>query len=253
MDVAAKVDPGVAINDYTSIFERQRIYNDYDAYLHGLRHRWVTFGDTAMVWRLPEFLANDDAGIDQIMRIAKGHWNLIIDLRDNPGGSVATLLRLIGWLYARDMPVAVVQGRRKTDTLVAHPSAKEPFQNRVIVLVNSGSASASEIFSRINQLQHRAVIVGDRSMGAVMVALFYTHEVGFARVYTYGAELTIEDMIMPDGGRLENVGVIPDTIVLPTAADLAAKRDPVLAAALGIAGVTITPERAATLFTEDRP
>jgi C-terminal processing protease CtpA/Prc len=53
---------------------------------------------------------------------------------------------------------------------------------------------------------------------------------------------------MPDGQRLENRGVIPDEIVLPTADDLRDGRDPALARALEVVGILVDPAAAARVF-----
>jgi C-terminal processing protease CtpA/Prc len=59
--------------------------------------------------------------------------------------------------------------------------------------------------------------------------------------------VTVADLVMPDGGKLENVGVIPDELVLPTGDDLAAGNDPALARALTVLGVPTTPKQAGAL------
>jgi C-terminal processing protease CtpA/Prc len=52
---------------------------------------------------------------------------------------------------------------------------------------------------------------------------------------------------MPDGGKLENTGVVPDYVVLPTGEDIAAGNDPALARALTLLGVPFTPKQAGAL------
>jgi C-terminal processing protease CtpA/Prc len=64
----------------------------------------------------------------------------------------------------------------------------------------------------------------------------------------YGASITNADVIMSDGKSLEHVGVTPDELLLPTAADLAAKRDPVLSRAAALVGMQLAPEKAGAMF-----
>ena len=81
-----------------------------------------------------------------------------------------------------------------------------------------------------------------------MEAKQYPHQLGIDTVVPYGISITDADIIMSDGKSLEHVGVIPDEMKIPTAMDLASQKDPVLAYAASLLGVTITPEKAGALF-----
>ena len=76
----------------------------------------------------------------------------------------------------------------------------------------------------------------------------YEHEVGQDVVVFYGVSVTDADIVMSYSKSLENVGVTPDEIKVPTPADMAAKHDPVLAYAAGLLGSTISSEKAGALF-----
>jgi carboxyl-terminal processing protease len=173
---------------------------------------------------------------------------LILDLRGNHGGYEETLLRLIGNLLDKDVKVGDLKRRKEEKPLIAKTRGDNIFAGKLIVLIDSESGSAAELLARVVQLEKRGTVIGDVSAGAVMRAREFSHDVGVDVKIFYGLSVTDADVIMTDGKSLEHVGVTPDEIRLPTAADLAAKRDPVLAYAASLAGVTISPEKAGALF-----
>jgi C-terminal processing protease CtpA/Prc len=118
----------------------------------------------------------------------------------------------------------------------------------LVVLVDSQSASASELLARVIQLEKRGVIMGDHSEGGVMEAKRYSYATGTDIVAFFGAEITEADIIMTDGKSLERVGVTPDEVMIPTAGDLASGRDPVLAHAAETLGFKVTAEAAGKMF-----
>jgi len=119
------------------------------------------------------------------------------------------------------------------------------------VLIDSNSGSAAELFARVIQLEKRGTVIGDQSAGAVMRSIFRPGLLGDmsnGNMIPYGASITDSDIIMSDNKSLEHIGVTPDELLLPTAADLAARRDPVLARAAALAGAELSAEKAGTLF-----
>ena len=73
-------------------------------------------------------------------------------------------------------------------------------------------------------------------------------QMGAERVLFYGASITNADIIMSDGKSLERVGVIPDETIVPTAQDVAAGRDPVLARASALLDLDLDAAAAGRLF-----
>ncbi|MGA8553291.1 MAG: S41 family peptidase [Candidatus Acidiferrales bacterium] len=213
---------------------------------HNVRQRWGTVGDV-MVWKMPEFILSDGE-IDRIFNDARKHKALILDLRDDPGGANVTLDRMLGNVFDHDVKIADRTGRKEMKPEVAKTRGKDAFDGKLIVLVDSRSASCAELFPRVIQLEHRGIVIGDRTAGAVMEARHYPGAQGADTKIFYSFSVTEADMIMKDGKSLEHVGVIPDESVIPTGKDLASGSDPALARAAQLAGLNLDPVAAGKMF-----
>ncbi|MGA9885818.1 MAG: S41 family peptidase [Candidatus Acidiferrales bacterium] len=211
-----------------------------------VRQRHVEM-DGIMIWKMPEFVLETDQ-VDHLFDIARKQKTLILDLRENPGGSEDTLTRMVGDVMDHDVTIGDRVGRRHLKPLEAKSAGGRVFTGKLIVLADSESASAAELFARVIQLEHRGIVLGDKTSGSVMEAREYGYEQGLETVISYGFSVTEADLIMKDGNSLEHVGVTPDEEIVPTAQDLAAGRDPVLARAVAIAGGTLDAESAGKLF-----
>ena len=86
-----------------------------------------------------------------------------------------------------------------------------------------------------------------------MEARHYNEAIGADSLVVYGFSITSANLVMADGKSLEDVGVIPDELLLPSAEDLAADKDPVMSHALELAGVTMDPAAAGKLFPFEWP
>jgi C-terminal processing protease CtpA/Prc len=213
---------------------------------HVSRQRWVDVGDV-MVWKMPEFEMEDHT-VDHIFADARKHQTLILDLRGNQGGYSVTLERMIGNIFDHEVKIGDRVGRKALKPLVAKTRGHDAFSGKLIVLVDSISASCAELFPRVVQLEHRGTVIGDRTAGAVMEARGFDESQGADVKVFYSFSITEADLTMKDGKSLEHTGVTPDEIVLPTAQDLASGSDPVLAHALELAGHKVDPVAAGKMF-----
>jgi len=213
---------------------------------HVVRQRWVDAGDV-MIWKMPEFFI-EDREVDRIFGDARKHKTLILDLRGNPGGAIVTLDRMLGHLFDHDVKIADRVGRKEMKPEIAKTRGGDAFSGKLIVLVDSTSASCAELFPRVIQLEHRGTVIGDRTAGAVMESRHYPGSQGTDTKIFYGFSITEADLTMTDGKSLEHIGVTPDEIVIPTAQDLASGKDPVLARALELAGHKVEPVAAGKMF-----
>jgi C-terminal processing protease CtpA/Prc len=213
--------------------------------------RVVEMDNELMILKFPHFFLNESK-IDSLISNARKHKTLILDLRGNGGGEISTLELLLAGVFDKEIKIADRLGRVEREPLLARKRGR-CFDGKVLVLVDSRSASASELFARVIQIEKRGIVLGDRTAGMVMEAQFYGYGFGVGFGTPYGAEITEANLMMTDGRSLEQVGVVPDEVVLPTSADIEAARDPVLARAAEMAGVKLSPESAAKLFPYEWP
>ncbi|MGF1532241.1 MAG: carboxy terminal-processing peptidase [Bernardetiaceae bacterium] len=156
---------------------------------------------------------------------AAGIEGLIIDLRDNSGGSLNDVVDIVG-LYIDKGPVVQVKSRNAQPEAVHDKTSGVVYDGPLVVLVNAYSASASEILAAALQDYGRAVIVGTDSatFGKGTVQRFYDLDQmvhpSYDAVKPLGAvKMTFQKFYRVNGGTTQRQGVQPD-IVLPNALSL---------------------------------
>ncbi len=165
---------------------------------------------------------------EQTLWKVKDSRALIVDLRGNLGGTTGVLERFAGYFHKDETEIFKSVMRDKTERMMAKPRQPSFWDIPIVVLVDSESASASEIFARHVQLSGRGIVIGDKTMGAVSVAEHVTQKMGADPAVFYGVGVTVGRAIFPDGEDIEKVGVTPDKMCIPTAYALAEKKDPCL-------------------------
>jgi len=150
---------------------------------------------------------------------------LIIDLRGNPGGFGAMANGLAGLLETKQTSLGVMSMRAAKINFVVYPQAGA-YDGPVVILTDSGSASTSEVFAAGLQELGRAVVVGERSMGAALPS--YIEKLPTGALFQYA----IADFKTPKGVLIEGRGVVPDVEMNLTRAALLAGHDPQLDAAI---------------------
>lgn len=212
------------------------------------RSQYYHEGDV-LFWKLPDFLIQP-SDVDDMLKRTRPFKTLVLDLRGNPGGLEDALDKFLGGFFDHDVEIGEIKSRDGSRTWTAHSRKQKAFAGRLIVLVDSRTGSAAEIFSRVIQIENRGTVLGDRTLGAVSQGTMFMHAVHLdaTNVAEYGAEVSTAELIMRDGKTLEKTGVIPDERILPTQDDLVQGRDPVLLRAAGLAGLKISTDQATKIF-----
>lgn len=138
-----------------------------------------------------------------IARLADGVDTLVIDLRTNPGGLLTTAIDVTS-VFLEDGDVVVTEGPGESSDYPVNGDAVVPEDMPVYVVVNKGSASASEVVAATLQERDRAVVVGENTFGKNTVQQRFDLSNGGA------LKLTIARWLTPGGLDFGGVGVTPD-------------------------------------------
>jgi carboxyl-terminal processing protease len=129
---------------------------------------------------------------------------LVIDLRNNPGGLLNQAIE-VSDLFLQKGEIVSIKGRLKTHTKIFNAHKNKRKENYpIIILINGGSASASEIVAGALQDHKRALILGTTSFGKGSVQTVETLRDG------YGLKYTIARYYTPNGRSIQAQGIVPD-------------------------------------------
>ena len=177
--------------------------------------------------RLSSFISKNAAGeIESILNNSSGMKGFIIDLRSNPGGLLTNAIYISDMLLKGGVIVSTVD--RDSYKTTTRARMEQVTDKPIVVLINKGSASASEILSGALKDNHRATIVGEQSFGKGLV-----QEINKLPDEA-GMNITIQRYLTPSGNDINKKGITPDVVVELTQKDAEAKKDVQLEKAIEI-------------------
>ena len=177
--------------------------------------------------RLSSFISKNAAGeIESILNNSSGMKGFIIDLRSNPGGLLTNAIYISDMLLRGGVIVSTVD--RDSYKTTTRARMQQVTDKPIVVLINKGSASASEILSGALKDNHRATIVGEQSFGKGLV-----QEINKLPDEA-GMNITIQRYLTPSGSDIHKKGITPDVVVELTQENADAKDDVQLKKAIEI-------------------
>ena len=160
--------------------------------------------------RLKSFNENSDKQfLDIVKKFEKNSQieGYILDLRNNPGGLLTQAISITDF-FLDDGEIVSTKGRKASETRKFFAKKGDEIRGKpIIVLINNGSASASEIFAGALKDHKRAIILGENSYGKGSVQSIIPLRNGG------GMRLTISKYYLPSGNSISEVGVAPDITV----------------------------------------
>ncbi len=159
--------------------------------------------------RLTQFQENSAEDFEKALKKFKNKEGIIIDLRNNPGGLLSTAVRIADMLLKKGDLIVYTKGRtpRSNEKFFSRSRPIIPTELPVVVIVNKGSASASEILTGALRDNNRALAVGDKTFGKASVQTLIPLPDGS------GLKITTAHYYTPSGKLIMNKGITPDIVV----------------------------------------
>jgi carboxyl-terminal processing protease len=177
--------------------------------IHSVRQaRWAAPGIACV--RITEFQDNTPADLRRALQELRvsGFEGLILDLRNNPGGLLDVAVEVAELFLEKGKPIVSTKGRVKAQNLEFVSRSESPLAGfPMVILVNNGSASASEIVAGALKDHHRAILMGTRTFGKGSVQTVIPLKDGSA------IRLTTAKYYTPSGVIIHGKGLEPDVVV----------------------------------------
>ena len=145
---------------------------------------------------------------------------IILDMRNNPGGLVNQATDIAGWFIDRNQVILSEQDRNGESVEIKSNGPSNFSSIPLVVLINEGSASASEILAGALKDDRGALLIGQTSFGKGTVQKIIDFEDGSS------LKVTVAKWYTPSGVRIQDTGITPDIEVELTADDYDSNKDP---------------------------
>ena len=191
-----------------------------------------TRSDGIFVIELQSFTANSPELFRRALRefVESGSRSLVLDLRGNPGGYLEAAVDMASWFLPTGRVVVTEDYGGNAESVVHRSRGYDVFNEnlRMVMLVDRGSASASEILAGALQHYGTAKMVGDRTFGkgSVQELVEITSDTAL--------KITVARWLGPDGEQIPLDGIVPDVEVKNTEEDVKAGKDPQMEKAVEI-------------------
>jgi len=160
--------------------------------------------------KLVEFQENTSKDLAKALQElkVKGMDSLLLDLRNNPGGLLEVSVKVSEMFLPEGKVIVSTKGRIKDEDKVYKSHAKNLYTDMpMMLLVNEGSASASEIVAGALKDNKRAIVVGAKTFGKGSVQTVIPLGDGSA------VRLTTAKYLTPNGLQINNIGIVPDVLI----------------------------------------